>query len=643
MAGYVQIPNAIVDNNDRPRKFTNKEIQIILDHLPYPKSADGYSSDINREGAQNYVREILMDSLICPSGFYDLINRIMVQHVNSLIDPGTSAGMNAAEAIGSVITQMTLNTFHTAGSAVSASSNIDLMQDLLFARKTPKHPITTIYFKDKKISYKDALNSRQFITGVKFSELVKNYDIDYPKNLKNYWWSKKDVDPNVKILRLYINQNELFKYKINMQQLAKVFVREKPDKRFVTAVYSPISDGIIDLHPIIEKILVVENNKVTKSKFTKLTSSILNLPEDVKSGLIVSALESIVIPELDLIRIGGISEMGLVQPQVVQVMTAIVDERKNDINTWRVKCSDNIMDKHGITIERILKLMTLSNLKVSNVELPYIYVNSDVKPSEIISQHITAAKSVAILPEIVVESEIITLAVQGSNLQDILGLNFVDTERTYCNNLHVMNKVIGVEGALNFLSRTIAAAVKGSNVNPAHVLLISEFIMSKGEPSGANYVGITRQGTGQLSLATVERASEVFARHALFSREESTRNVSAAIVVGERASVGTGFSDVAQDIMIDGKLTTVMNDALYDMIDSKEKLEMNAGEKLQITDILDNLDFGEFETFDTNENSDEVPTEQLVIYEIPKSGRSGTLVDESELVEDPITSTALEI
>ena len=76
-------------------------------------------------------------------------NNIKKEYINSQVQPGESVGIITGESIGERQTQMTLNTFHSAGLAISTVlTGVPRFSELLNASKEPKARMVNIYFKN---------------------------------------------------------------------------------------------------------------------------------------------------------------------------------------------------------------------------------------------------------------------------------------------------------------------------------------------------------------------------------------------------------------------------------------------------------------------------------------------------------------
>ena len=83
------------------------------------------------------------------SGFKAVIEMIKAKFRQSMIHPGEAIGAIAAQCVGEPTTQMTLNTFHSAGiAATNVTLGVPRLQELLDVSKKMKTPSLKIYLKD---------------------------------------------------------------------------------------------------------------------------------------------------------------------------------------------------------------------------------------------------------------------------------------------------------------------------------------------------------------------------------------------------------------------------------------------------------------------------------------------------------------
>src|SRR5690606_36869766 len=83
----------------------------------------------------------------------------------------------------------------------------------------------------------------------------------------------------------------------------------------------------------------------------------------------------------------------------------------------------------------------------------------------------------------------------GSNLKRLFKHPGIDDRLTSCNNIYKVNNVLGIENSLAVHMRELSGTIKANNayINMAHINMISDYVMSRGIPRGANFTGISRQ------------------------------------------------------------------------------------------------------------------------------------------------------
>ena len=111
----------IIIDNRMKRNLTVDEINGILNtidtescHYNIPKDTQ---TATNQEIKKNLYQQ-LKDIKIFPQGIPKLKRKIIQYYHSSQIQPGASVGIVTAQSIGERQTQMTLNTFHSAGMAI---------------------------------------------------------------------------------------------------------------------------------------------------------------------------------------------------------------------------------------------------------------------------------------------------------------------------------------------------------------------------------------------------------------------------------------------------------------------------------------------------------------------------------------------
>jgi DNA-directed RNA polymerase II subunit RPB1 len=109
-----------------------------------------------------------------------LLEMIVLKYKQSIVNPGEMVGVIAGQSIGEPTTQMTLNTFHLAG--VASKSNVTRgvprIEELLRLTSNPKNPSLTIHLKTMDEMDKDkAVKYANMIEYTKLADVVKSIQI----------------------------------------------------------------------------------------------------------------------------------------------------------------------------------------------------------------------------------------------------------------------------------------------------------------------------------------------------------------------------------------------------------------------------------------------------------------------------------
>ena len=111
--------------------------------------------------------------------FDELMSDIRYRYLKSQVHAGEMVGALAAQSIGEPTTQLTLNTFHSAGTAkANATSGVPRIEELLSASPNPKRPGNTAYFAGA-VSQNEAIAMMKNIQRTKLRDITKSIRIYY--------------------------------------------------------------------------------------------------------------------------------------------------------------------------------------------------------------------------------------------------------------------------------------------------------------------------------------------------------------------------------------------------------------------------------------------------------------------------------
>lgn len=118
------------------------------------------------------------------SMFDEMMKDIHFRYTKAVVHPGEMVGTLAAQSVGEPTTQLTLNTFHSAGTAnANATEGVPRIQELLSASPNPKTPINTIYLDASIAGSQDAaLSKKREIQKTTLRDITKSVRIYYDPN-----------------------------------------------------------------------------------------------------------------------------------------------------------------------------------------------------------------------------------------------------------------------------------------------------------------------------------------------------------------------------------------------------------------------------------------------------------------------------
>lgn len=132
------------------------------------------------------------------------------------------------------------------------------------------------------------------------------------------------------------------------------------------------------------------------------------------------------------------------------------------------------------------------------------------------------------------------------NFKNLLALDIVDNTRTISNNVWDIYEVLGIEAAREFLIEEFLNIMEG--INSCHACLLVDRMTYSGNIASITRYTMKKDESGPFGKASFEETMDNFLNAAVKGEVEPTEGVSAAIICGKRANIGTGMVDVKIDI-----------------------------------------------------------------------------------------------
>ena len=182
--------------------------------------------------------------------FDELLTEIQFRYIKSSVHPGEMVGTLAAQSIGEPTTQLTLNTFHSAGTAkANATAGVPRIVELLSASHNPKNPMNIVYLDT-------AIATSQVTAISKMKDIQKTTLRDITKSVRIYH------DPNPLSTDTAVQEDREILQSYQKFSIAQGNTCTSPwIMRLELDPTEMVARQIIDMTMIAAK---VENNKVLK-------------------------------------------------------------------------------------------------------------------------------------------------------------------------------------------------------------------------------------------------------------------------------------------------------------------------------------------------------------------------------------------
>ena len=421
-----------------------------------------------------------------------LCENIIQIYKKSTINPGEMVGMVGAQSIGEPTTQMTLNTFHYAG--VSSKSNVTRgvprIEEILTLTKKPKNPSLTIYLNDADStdinrSYKMASK----IEHTKLSNIIKKAEIYYePDDFST------QISDDDQMMKDYAEFADVIRSCYDEGEEKEEEEEEDDDKM----------NWIIRIE--LDEILMLDMNitnedihYVLKSQYG---SSIQCFYSDYNTD------------EKIIFRIRLDND---VMAKKKDVFTQ--EDYIHYVKTFLDKILNEVVIRGTKNIEKV-NLRKINNYKIYNNETG----NFD-------------------------KQEIYVLDTIGTNLNDILKLDYIKKNKTFSNDIIEMYNTLGIEAARKCLFNEILEVMEfdSTYINHHHIHLLCDRMTCNQKMVSIFRHGINKDDIGPIAKASFEETTEMFLQAARHGELDNMRGVSANVMCGQEGYYGTSSFQVHID------------------------------------------------------------------------------------------------
>jgi DNA-directed RNA polymerase II subunit RPB1 len=449
-----------------------------------------------------------------------VIKQIYEYFYEALAPPSEMVGVVAAQTIGEMGTQMTLDSFHVSGTAaaVKATSGVPRLNEILSATKKTKTPTLIIHMKSDVAS----------VVNPKVSEDGINYDDD-----------RVNIETKDKAMKI--------KNSLEITRLADIL--ETSEIYWDNGIGTHIEEDkkILEIYDKFRPLYEAVNKNHSRSNWVLRMK--FNKEKIVANGLrmidIYTRLNKIYNKYIDCVYSDDNAEECVFRVRLTEFACKDI-ENKDEIAAIKAM-------EHNIVYQVLLKGYKGIN-KVSLNKMKYEKFNKERGDFDKIVEWV--------------------LDTDGTNLMEILANPNIDATRTISNDIREIYNVLGVEAARTALAVELTNVIGEGAMNYRHLSLLIDTMTFKGGLMSIDRHGINRNASSALSKSSFEESVDMLINASIFSEFDNTSGISPQVMLGKVANCGTGNFDIILDeeyMMELMKNTKMKRKNKYDIDDIEEE------------------------------------------------------------------------
>lgn len=474
-------------------------------------------------------KELLLIKRFNKSALSILIGVINLQYKRSIVAPGEMVGMVSAQSIGEPTTQLTLNTFHSAGvaSKSNATRGVPRIEEILSLSENPKNPSITVYFKEDDEGTPERVQEFiPLIEHTKLAEVVDTIEVCFdPDDLNTL------VEQDHEVMSQYQEFEKLIEECVRDSIIAGTAgVPEVPGGSggsAASAAAAAAGGGSGTASKWIIRIKMNPEAMLDK----KLTMDDIHFAIKNSYGAEVSCAFSDYNDDNLVFRLrmeniiqhkkaggsgsgaaggggsafgaggGGHKQNPLDQSDHIYMIKSFQDQLLNNVVLRGVKGIRKVM---------------LRKIKNTLTKADGVYTKKDSW----------------------------VLDTTGTNLIHMLGLDYIDAKRTISNDIQEVYRVFGIEAARQAIYNELAEVFDDSPINYHHVCLLCDRMTVSSSMISIFRHGINSDDIGPIAKASFEETPEMFLKAARHAELDPMRGVSANVMCGQEGYYGTSAFQV---------------------------------------------------------------------------------------------------
>jgi len=499
-------------------------------------------------------KELLLIKRFNRSALSILISVINLQYKRSIVAPGEMVGMVSAQSIGEPTTQLTLNTFHSAGvaSKSNATRGVPRIEEILSLSENPKNPSITVYFKEDDESTPERVQEFiPLIEHTKLAEVVESVEVCFdPDDLNTLVEQDREVMSQYQEFEKLIEECVRDSVVAGTSGVPDIQQQQQQQQSSASGGSGGGGGGASSASKSKWIIRIKIDQEAMLDK--KLTMDDIHFSIKNSYGSEVSCAFSDYNDDHLIFRLrmeniaqgkksgggaggggggfggggGGHKQNPLDQSDHIYMIKTFQDQLMNNIVLRGVK---------GI------KKVMLRKIKNTLTKADGVYTKKDSW----------------------------VLDTTGTNLIHMLGLDYIDAKRTVSNDIQEVYRVFGIEAARQAIYNELAEVFDDSPINYHHVCLLCDRMTVSSSMISIFRHGINSDDIGPIAKASFEETPEMFLKAARHAELDPMRGISANVMCGQEGYYGTS----AFQVLVNMDEMMKQDAVEYRHVDANEEIE----------------------------------------------------------------------
>jgi DNA-directed RNA polymerase II subunit RPB1 len=474
-----------------------------------------------------------------------LLETITLMYKRAIVAPGEMVGMIAAQSIGEPTTQLTLNTFHSAG--VASKSNVTRgvprIEEILSLSENTKNPSLTIYMKPDEETDKEIVRDKiPTIELTILKEIVDSIEICF--------------DPD--------DMNTLIEH--DKAVMSQYFEFEKMVDECMSSAQESVG-------AVAGAISGESNTPVVASTAAAAASAAAHseapLPNEKSKWVIRMKMDR----ESMLDRKISMDDVHFALKNMYDSeVTCMYADYNSDNLVFRIRLNNVITNSkkknNSLSLDQSDQIYILKNFQ-DNM-LNNIVLRGVKGLSRVLLRKIT--DSLVKLDSTYTKKETWVLDTTGTNLLTALSLDYIDVTRTISNDIQEIYSVLGIEAARVAIYNELSEVLEFDNtyINYHHLIMLADRMTASANMVSIFRHGINNDDIGPIAKASFEETPEMFLKAARHAELDEMRGVSANVMCGQEGYFGTSSFKVLLDM---NKMIKFGGEMKYNITNSNDEIE----------------------------------------------------------------------